>query len=319
MLRLLLIASFCIFVLAAPLQAQQRFRRTSFPVNSFLINPAVAGTEPVTVFGSSYRQQWAGFDGAPTTAVFSAHSSFPSQIGGGIIIYNDDMGGAVSQTGVEITGSYKLRLPNSDAVSFGLSLQGTQFGFDSSDLNVWDQDDPALTGSLETTFGVDASTGMMIYGADYFFGIAVSNLFQDKLGLTGIAHDLNQHIRHYRFMGSYTTDITNELSVQTSGMLRLTDVTPAQIDIHSRMIYKFYQALYWGGLGVRMGDAITVSAGVEFASIGISYSYDITTGNNLIGQHSHEVNLTYILAHKRGFGQGSLGPRRILDKSRLVK
>ena len=90
-------------------------------------------------------------------------------IGGGIIVYNDDMGGAVSQTGVELTGSYQLRLPNADAVSFGLSLQGTQFGFDSSDLNVWDQDDPSLNGSLETTFGVDASTGMMIYGTDYFF------------------------------------------------------------------------------------------------------------------------------------------------------
>ena len=315
----ILIASFLFFVIAAPLQAQQRFRRSSFPVNSFLINPAVAGTEPVTVFGSSYRHQWAGFDGAPTTTVFSAHSSFPNQIGGGIIVYNDDMGGAVSQTGVEITGSYQLRLPNSDAVSFGLSLQGTQFGFDSSDLNVWDQDDPALTGSLETTFGVDASAGMMIYGTDYFFGLAVSNLFQDKLGLTGVEQDLNEHIRHYRFMGSYTTDINNEMSVQTSGMIRLTEVTPAQIDIHSRMIYKFYQALYWGGLGLRMGDAVSVSAGVEFANIGFSYAYDITTGDNVLSQHSHEVNITYILAHKRGFGQGSLGPRRILEKSRLVK
>jgi len=315
----ILIASFLFFVIAAPLQAQQRFRRSSFPVNSFLINPAVAGTEPVTVFGSSYRHQWAGFDGAPTTTVFSAHSSFPNQIGGGIIVYNDDMGGAVSQTGVEITGSYQLRLPNSDAVSFGLSLQGTQFGFDSSDLNVWDQDDPALTGSRETTFGVDASAGMMIYGTDYFFGLAVSNLFQDKLGLTGVEQDLNEHIRHYRFMGSYTTDINNEMSVQTSGMIRLTEVTPAQIDIHSRMIYKFYQALYWGGLGLRMGDAVSVSAGVEFANIGFSYAYDITTGDNVLSQHSHEVNITYILAHKRGFGQGSLGPRRILEKSRLVK
>jgi type IX secretion system PorP/SprF family membrane protein len=315
----ILIPSFLFFVIAAPLQAQQRFRRSSFPVNSFLINPAVAGTEPVTVFGSSYRHQWAGFDGAPTTTVFSAHSSFPNQIGGGIIVYNDDMGGAVSQTGVEITGSYQLRLPNSDAVSFGLSLQGTQFGFDSSDLNVWDQDDPALTGSRETTFGVDASTGMMIYGTDYFFGLAVSNLFQDKLGLTGVEQDLNEHIRHYRFMGSYTTDINNEISVQTSGMIRLTEVTPAQIDIHSRMIYKFYQALYWGGLGLRMGDAVSVSAGVEFANIGFSYAYDITTGDNVLSQHSHEVNITYILAHKSGFGQGSLGPRRILEKSRLVK
>ncbi|HHZ94150.1 MAG TPA: type IX secretion system membrane protein PorP/SprF [Flavobacteriales bacterium] len=315
----IVIASIWMFILAAPLNAQQRFRRTAFPVNSFLVNPAVAGTEPVTVFGSSYRHQWAGFDGAPTTMVFSAHSSSPSQIGGGIIVYKDDMGGAVTQTGVELTGSYQLRLPNTDAVSFGLSLQGTQFGFDSSNLNVWDQDDPALTGGMETTFGIDASTGMMIYGADYSFGLAVSNLFQDKLGLTGVEEDFNKHIRHYRFMGSYTTDISNKFSVQTSGMIRLTEVTPAQVDIYSRAIYKYYQGLYWGGLGLRMGDAITFSAGVEFSSIGIAYTYDITTGDNLLSPYSHEVNLTYLLPHKKGFGQGSLGPRRILERNRLVK
>ena len=89
----LLFASCLISLLAAPLQAQQRFRRTSFPVNSFIINPAVAGTEPVTVLGSTYRHQWAGFDGAPTTTILSAHSSFPNSIGAGVIFYNDDMGG----------------------------------------------------------------------------------------------------------------------------------------------------------------------------------------------------------------------------------
>ena len=118
----LLFASCLILLLAAPLQAQQRFRRTSFPVNSFIINPAVAGTEPVTVLGSTYRHQWAGFDGAPTTTILSAHSSFPNSIGAGVIFYNDDMGGAVSQTGVELAGSYKINLPNTDAVSFGLCL-----------------------------------------------------------------------------------------------------------------------------------------------------------------------------------------------------
>jgi hypothetical protein len=68
-----------------------------------------------------------------------------------------------------------------------------------------------------------------------------------------------------------------------------------------------------------MGDAITFSAGVEFSSIGIAYTYDITTGDNLLSPYSHEVNLTYLLPHKKGFGQGSLGPRRILERNRLVK
>ena len=315
----LLFASCMILLLAAPIQAQQRFRRTSFPVNSFIINPAAAGTEPVTVFGSSYRHQWAGFDGAPTTTVLSAHSSLPNSMGAGVIFYSDDMGGAVTQTGVEITGSYKISLPNTDAVSFGLSLQGTQFGFDSSNLTVWDQDDPALTGGMETSFSLDASTGMMVYGADYSFGAAISNLLQSNVSILGVEDEYNQHIRHYRFMGSYTSDVSSKLAVQTSGMIRLTEVTPAQLDFYSRAIYSVYQVAYWAGAGLRVGDAVTFSFGAEFASVGLSYSYDITTGNNVLSQHSHEINLTYILAHNRGFGKKTLSSKRILERNRLIK
>ena len=315
----LLFASCVILLLAAPIQAQQRFRRTSFPVNSFIINPAAAGTEPVTVFGSTYRHQWAGFDGAPTTTILSAHSSLPNSMGAGVIFYSDDMGGAVTQTGVEITGSYKISLPNTDAVSFGLSLQGTQFGFDSSNLTVWDQNDPALTGGMETSFSVDASTGMMVYGTDYSFGAAISNLLQSNVSILGVEDEYNQHIRHYRFMGSYTSDVSSKLAVQTSGMIRLTEVTPAQLDFYSRAIYSVYQVAYWAGAGLRVGDAVTFSFGTEFASVGLSYSYDITTGNNVLSQHSHEINLTYILAHNRGFGKGTLSSKRILERNRLIK
>ena len=33
--------------------------------NTYLANPAVAGTEPGMVLSSTFRHQWAGFEGAP--------------------------------------------------------------------------------------------------------------------------------------------------------------------------------------------------------------------------------------------------------------
>jgi type IX secretion system PorP/SprF family membrane protein len=306
-----------VLLLSVPTQAQQRFRRTSFPVNSFVVNPAVAGTEAYTVFGSSYRNQWAGFEGAPTTTLITAHTSFAKSLGGGLLIYKDDMGGAVTQTGFELTGSYQIRLPNSDGVSFGLSLQGTQFGFDSRDLEVWDQDDPALSGGMETTFGVDAAAGFLVYGDDYSMGIAVSNLFQDELGLTAVDSAMNQSVRHYRFMGSYTYDISKILAIQSSGMVRMTEVTPPQFDVYSRAIYSHrkYGSKYWSGLGYRVGDALSFSLGMLYANVGVSYSYDFTTSGNLLGRHSHEINLNYLLPNRRG----GKGYRRVLDRGRLVK
>ena len=319
-MKRLIIAICGLFLITASADAQQRFRRTSFPINKFVVNPAVAGTEAYTVFGTSYRNQWAGFEGAPTTMLVSGHTAVANSLGAGMLIYKDDMGGAVSQTGIELTGSYQITLPNADQVSFGLTLQGTQFGFDSSDLNVWDQDDPALTGGVETTFGMDAAAGILVYGDDYSMGIAVSNLFQDELALTtftALDSADNKSHRHYRFMGSYTYDISRELAVQTSGMVRLTEVTPVQADIYSRAIYthRKYGSQYWAGAGYRVGDALNFSLGMLYANVGVGYSYDFTTSGNLLGRHSHEVNITYLLPNRK-FGKGY---RRVLDRSRLVK
>ena len=43
-MKRLFIAITALFVFSATAEAQQRFRRTSFPINSFVVNPAVAGT-----------------------------------------------------------------------------------------------------------------------------------------------------------------------------------------------------------------------------------------------------------------------------------
>jgi type IX secretion system PorP/SprF family membrane protein len=317
MKRLLLIV--CgIVLLSSSADAQQRFRRTSFPLNSFVVNPAVAGTEPYAVAGMSYRNQWAGFEGGPTTMLVSGHSSVAKTLGAGLLIYKDDMGGAVSQTGFELTGSYQFKLLNSDVVSFGLCLQGTQFGFDSRNLNVWDADDPALSGGIETSFGVDASTGILVYGIDYSFGLSINNLFQDELGFAAVDTGYNKSIRHYRVMGSYEYEIDRDLSIESSGMIRLTEVTPVQVDLYARAIYTHsrYKAQFWGGLGWRLKDALSMSAGMFYMNTEISYTYDFTTNAYLLGRSSHEVNIAYFIPTRMN---GYKGYKRVLQRSRLVK
>lgn len=317
MKRLLLVI--CgVVLLSSSMDAQQRFRRTSFPLNSFVVNPAVAGTEAYAVTGLSYRNQWAGFDGGPTTMLVSGHSSVAKSLGAGILVYKDDMGGAVSQTGFELTGSYQFRLLNSDIVSFGLSLQGTQFGFDSRDLNVWDENDPALSGGIETSFGIDASTGFLVLGDEYSFGISVNNLFQDELGFAAVDSNYNESIRHYRIMGSYVYEIERDLSIEASSMIRLTEVTPVQVDLYARGIYTHdrYAAQFWGGMGWRLKDAVSISAGMFYMNTEISYTYDFTTNAYLLGRSSHEVNIAYFIPTRLS---GSKGYRKVLQRSRLVK
>tara|TARA_Y100001954_G_C15819055_1_gene608955 strand:+ start:3369 stop:4337 length:969 start_codon:yes stop_codon:yes gene_type:complete len=312
-----------LLVFSASAEAQQRFRRTSFPLNSFVVNPAVAGTESYTVFGSSYRSQWAGFEGSPTTMLLSGHTSVYESLGAGLLIYRDDMGGAVSQTGFEVTGSYQLVLPNTDMFSFGLSLQGTQFGFDSRDFTVWQQNDPALSGTFETSFGIDAAVGFLLYGENYNVGLSVFNLLQDELSLQSVDTTDNKLIRNYRITGSYLYEIDRQFSIQGSGMIKLTELglefasLMPQIDIYTRGIYSPRRSAsqFWGGLGYRIQDAVNISLGMIYQGIGFGYSYDFTTNGNLLGRHSHEINLTYYLPN-RSYGKGY---KKVLDRGRIVK
>ena len=135
-------------------QAQQLFRRSQFMTNSFLSNPAIAGTLPETPVTMTFRNQWTGFDGAPETMTLSGHTSLPNNLGIGAIVYSDDTGGAINRTGLEIAGSYTIDLNNYDAVSFGLSVMANQWSFD-NDLDVWDVEDPALQYGLEQSLSFD--------------------------------------------------------------------------------------------------------------------------------------------------------------------
>lgn len=295
--------------------AQQQLRRSQFVTNTYLANPAVAGTEPGTVLSSTYRNQWAGFSGGPTTMLLSGHRALPNGVGAGFVLYNDDMGGAISQTGMELTGAYSILLNNQDAVSFGLSMKGNQFEFDGTDLDVYQANDESLPGLLESSFGIDFNAGMMVYGKDYYFGMAVFNLIQEKLNLAG-DDDLNQLVRHYHFMGSYLYNVNRLVAVQASGLMRMTDATSAQLDLNVRAIVN---GTSWFGMGFRPQDAFVLSAGLNYGAFTFAYNYDITVGDNLLSAHSHELSFGYFMPTRSAFRSRPSSGRVSRSNGRILK
>lgn len=295
--------------------AQQQLRRSQFVTNTYLANPAVAGTEPGTVLSSTYRNQWAGFSGGPSTMLLSGHRALPNGIGAGLILYNDDMGGAVSQSGIELTGAYSILLNNQDAVSFGLSMKGNQFVFDGTNLEVYQSGDESLPGTLESSFGVDFNAGMMVYGKDYYFGMAVFNLIQDKLSLAGV-DDENRLVRHYHFMGSYLYNVSRLVAIQSSALMRMTEVTSAQLDLNARAIFN---GTSWLGLGFRPQDAIVLSTGLNYGAFTFAYNYDITVGENMLSTHSHELSFGYFMPARSAFRSRPSSGRRVRSSDRILK
>ncbi len=299
--------------------AQQLARRSQFIFNTYMVNPAVAGTTPYSPITASFRNQWAGFDGAPKTYMVSGHTRLPNiNLGLGAIAFHDNTGGAIARTGAELTGAYSFDLNNRDAVSFGLSAVMSQFRFDASDLVVRDLDDQVLLDNIETTFNFDATFGMMVYGDNYFFGFSIPQLIQTRLKIQGVNEDLNQNVRHYNFMGSYFYNLNDDFAIQPSALVRFTERTPVQFDV---LMKGLYRELLWIGLGYRHLDAAVLSVGFEYESYAIGYSYDITTSNAAqLSPHTHEVTLSYRIARAgAGFKQGSLLGKRIIANKRKVK
>ena len=296
--------------------AQQQLRRSQFVTNTYLCNPAVAGTEPGTVLSTTYRNQWAGFSGGPSTMLISGHRSLPNGVGAGLILYNDDMGGAISQSGLELTGAYSVLLNNQDAVSFGLSMKGNQFVFDGTDLEVYQPNDPSLPGTMESTFGIDFNAGMMVYGKDYYFGMSVFNLLQDKLNVAGVDDDQNRLVRHYQFMGSYLYNVSRLVAVQASGLMRMTEVTSAQLDVNVRAIVN---GTSWFGMGFRPQDAFVLSTGLNYGAFTLAYNYDITVGDNMLSAHSHELSFGYFLPTRSGFRSRPSSGRGTRSSDRILK
>ena len=296
--------------------AQQQLRRSQFVTNTYLCNPAVAGTEPGTMLSTTYRNQWAGFSGGPSTMLISGHRSLPNGVGAGLILYNDDMGGAISQSGLELTGAYSVLLNNQDAVSFGLSMKGNQFVFDGTDLEVYQPNDPSLPGTMESTFGIDFNAGMMVYGKDYYFGMSVFNLLQDKLNVAGVDDDQNRLVRHYQFMGSYLYNVSRLVAVQASGLMRMTEVTSAQLDVNVRAIVN---GTSWFGMGFRPQDAFVLSTGLNYGAFTLAYNYDITVGDNMLSAHSHELSFGYFLPTRSGFRSRPSSGRGTRSSDRILK
>ena len=300
-------------------QAQQLFRRSQFMTNPFLSNPAIAGTLPETPITMQYRNQWTGFQGAPETMTLSGHTALPNRVGVGGIVYSDDTGGAIKRTGIELGGSYTIDLNNYDAVSFGLSLLANQWSFD-NDLDVWDVEDPALNYGMEQSVTLDAHFGMMVYSEAYAFGFAIPNLIQSSTGLQSsstVSGLDNRQVRHFRFMGHYKYNVSRDFVIEPSALVRLTERTPAQLDVYLR---GWYADMAWVSLGFRTNDAVVMGVGGQYGPFGLAYVYDITsTAARYLSPHSHEICLTYFVPRSTGFRSNSMNSRRILGRNRIVK
>jgi type IX secretion system PorP/SprF family membrane protein len=271
-------------------QSQQLPLYSQYMMNGFLLNPAMAGSVDYLPLRVTARKQWVGIDDAPSTYALSGHYLFKNiKFGLGGYIFSDKFG-PISRTGIQVCAAYHLPLESMDSkLSFGLSFSGYQFKLDESQMVTIDENDPALTKAVETTFAPDANFGVYLYGQKYYVGVAATQLVEFKLNIGDNTSNENKEVRHYFVMGGYKFGLGKDFELEPSLMLKGTEHTPFQVDVNVKGILK---KNYWLGFSYRTSKDIVAMLGVKVDRYLIGYSFDYTTSNiKNYSKGTHEIML----------------------------
>lgn len=273
-------------------QQDPEFSQTRSVLTSF--NPAAAGISDQICLNAAHREQWVGFDGAPSTSYFSADapvSFLGADHGVGLSILNDAFG-FESDLGINLSYSYKLDL-GSGKLGLGLNLGILNKSLD-PEWNIPDglgdvQGDPQIPQNKESRVGFDMGLGIFYRSENIFLGISTTHLNQARIRYENAEPYL---VRHYYVTGGYRLQLPNPLFEVMPMFVLKSDGKANQLYLNTNVRYN---KRFWGGVSYRAGDAIVGIVGVElFNGVRVGYSYDFVTSK--IGKYSsgsHEFTLGY--------------------------
>lgn len=275
--------------------AQQLPHYSLYMYNDAVINPAISGINDNDLLTLVYRNQWTGFEGAPKTQLLSYQRSQSDKIGLGMMFFND-VTGAISRTGTQLSYAYRIPLSNNYKLSLGLASSVYQYVWDDTRIQLYDEVyDPILSGAVEKTFVLDATFGTYIHSDKYYLGVAVPHLIESKININD--SEGNKLVRHYFITTGYKFDLNSDVVIEPSILFKGTSATPFQYDVNFKINYKDY---LWLGSSYRDQDAIVFMLGLNFNNYSFGYSYDKTTSDiSSYNSGSHGIMLRYEFGNKK--------------------
>lgn len=288
-----IIITFVLLVVSLTSFAQQEALVSQYMFNRFLLNPALSGYNKVYTISGISRTQWVGLQGAPVTNGISAEGALmDGKMGVGLIVSNDRIGNT-NQTDILANYSYHLILDNKDRLSFGARAGVSNYNNDLSSDLFWESNDNVIDNSKTSSYIPKFGFGAFYESEKnhYYAGLSVPTLLDyDKHNLYGLK-------RHFYLHGGYNYEISKQLQLQPSTLLKYAVSAPFQFDVNCKLIYDNMIA---GGVSYRHGDAVVIMA--EYyanKNLKIGYAFDATFSKirkNTNG--THEIMVSYSFGKK---------------------
>jgi type IX secretion system PorP/SprF family membrane protein len=324
----LLIFLFCLFFVSFA-SAQVRPQYSQYMLNNYLLNPAITGIEDYMDVKMSFRNQWAGIDGAPTTYYITAHTQLgwntnianPSKVDdklhafapkgsrynrykkvkphhaiGGSILY--DKIGIFSVSEATVSYAYHLLLTPEVKLSAGVSAGVSQYAMRGSDLILANPTDNLATNVVISKPIVSA--GLWLYSSRFYGGISVTQLAGNSFDFNMNTIEQNKAVRHFFATVAYKFVLAEKLTAIPSVLAKVANPLPLTMDYNLRLLYADRM---WGGVSYRpSAKGYIFMAGIHLNNaFDLSYSYDME--QNQIGRMSsgsHEIILGIRLNNRFG-------------------
>lgn len=318
--------------------AQQKPVYTQYVLNNYIINPAISGIENYTDLKLSYRKQWVGIEGAPSTFYMTIHgpigkkdyrtnaTSFavpgenprgrnymeeytaPAPHHGVGLTVISDKTGYISRWGAYATYAYHKGLNPRTTLSAGFLVGMSSVSIDASKIE-WGaasytrQEDDAvgyLSGSI-SKMRPEVGAGLWLYGADYYVGVSVLNIVpaKAKFGADSSKYGSN-FAPHFFATAGYKFFLNDDISMLPSVMVQYVKPITPQIFTGVKLQY---QDKVWIGSNFRFGDQLggfSAMAGLNISNtMNIGYAYDIAP--NALSRYSrntHEFMIGFLLGNK---------------------
>lgn len=216
------------------LHAQQEAQFTQFNDNTLFINPAYAGSREMLNFTAMHREQWVGFDGAPRSTTFSAHSPLRYEsVGLGFTAVNDRVG-PMNQTMIYADFSYTVRFSKKRKLSFGLKGGINMINLTTSSLVTTDQNDPKLTQNTVNHINPNFGAGIYYHSPRFFIGASTPKFIEQSLDGTRPTNLERRHL--YGIIGGIIP-VSADWKLRPSGQIKMTAGAPISIDLSLAVIY----------------------------------------------------------------------------------
>lgn len=292
---------FLFFLFGVTIFAQQHINYTQYTLNTFALNPAVAGLKKCGQTTLGIRRQWIGFEGAPTHTFASYNTrlnkedQFPKNFHGVGVYFSNDRLGFTEYTMLKLAYAFHVKMNRnfhfSAGIFGGIHLQQTNF----SSIRIRDRaNDPALNDESNSPYIFpEVSPGVYIYNDNFFAGLSMYQ--QYPLRIKEVGTKLNRLAPHYFVMTGYKIEGQN-LNFTPSMLFGFAPFAAPTLDLTLTADYEDKISLAVGSKYLNSGYAtvqLNIGRGVK---IGYSYEYAFTELIE-IAPSTHEIVLQFNSCH----------------------